>query len=125
MRPKSGIDFMTATLKIDEDMMKDFNELLGSRSKNNYVVEVVENLVEFFNSATREDKIKLAMNLAPYAARRKRMNDDTDKSYKKAVISVKLDRLKYDFLTEEARNIGFTFSDLIRRHIAKDIEETL
>lgn len=125
MRKKSGIDYMTATLKLDENMMKDFENILGARSKNNYIVDLVNELVMFFTNASEQDKIHFAMRLAPYASKRKRMNDDTDKSSKKEVVSVKLDRLKYEYLTEEARNIGFTFSEIIRRHIAKDLEEML
>ena len=123
MRPRLYKNYATTTLKLEHHTMVDFVKFLDGKSKNSYIVEKIVWLRTFFNESSDEDKVKLMIELVPYATRRKLIGADVEAERRKdCVVSVKCEKEDYEVVVLEAGKLGLSFSEIIRRLIIKDIE---
>lgn len=128
-RPPLEYSVVTATLKLEKDNMRRYENYLHSKdakshTKNNHIFNLVEDMVAYFKNADDKDKLSFLAELIPYATPRKKMNDDSDEgAFKCAVVSVKLKEDTYREAIQIVQNLGFSFSDIVRRLIMKDVIE--
>ena len=127
-RPSLEYKDVTATLKMEKENMKRFETYLRDKnttyhSKNSYIFNKVEDVVETLKDADQMTKNGFVLELLPYATPRKQIKDIDKKASKCAVASVKLKEETHDKAVALAQELGFSFSDMVRRCILKDVTE--
>ena len=126
MRPRLYKDYSTTTLKLEHNTLRRFMRMLDGKSRNSYMVKKVVELREFFENSTQEEKMKLVLDLMPYASRRKIAGTDVEIDKRKdCVVSLKCEKCDYEVVVREAGKLGLSFSEIMRRLIIRDIEATL
>lgn len=120
-RVQNPEDYITATLKLEPQMILDFTDALQGQSKNSYIKMTMERLDKVF-ADDRKAK-EYVYDSIQYTTARKKMYDDSEKhKLKNKVVSVKLEKALYNSVMNRASQYGLTFSELIRREIIKKIE---
>lgn len=120
-RVQNPEDYITATLKISEDLGKAFTEKLAGDSKNGWVLDLLNTLQVKLQDADYADIYFHGM--LKYAQGRKRIGVTNEKNkVKKFIVSVKVKKETYFAVMDVAQDYGLTFSELVRREIVRMVE---
>lgn len=127
-RPQLNYTVVTATLKLEKENMRRFEAYLKSpqseyHTKNSYIFNKVEHIVNSIKHADKNVKIGFVLDLLQYATPRKQIKDMDKSAFKCAVVSVKLKADTHAEAVALAQELGFSFSDMVRRCILKDVTE--
>lgn len=120
-RVQNPEDYITATLKVSDELGEAFTEKLGGDSKNGWTLELLNNLYCKFNNG--DEAHKYFIDMLNYAQGRKRNGITNEKNKaKRFIVSVKVKKDIYYGVMDVAQDYGITFSELVRREIVKMVE---
>ena len=122
VRVQNPEDYITATLKITDDLGEAFTSKLGGDSKNGWTLDLLNTLaVKLQDDNTANDYFHAMLK---YAQGRKRIGITNEKNKpKRFIVSVKVKKDIYNAVMNVAQDYGITFSELVRREIVKMVEE--
>ena len=114
-------DYITATLKISEDLGVAFTEKLAGDSKNGWTLDLLNTLYIKFQDADIAHEYFIEM--LKYSQGRKRYGVTNERNKLKTfIVSVKVRKDIYFAVMDVAQDYGVTFSELVRREIVKMVE---